>query len=92
PDDQALLNKRLQWQITDESRGLRYVKIDPRDTHLLSQIYILAADLYAMTHGLGIEKQHWGRYQIVRTKSYQHQHYGICGTGKHEIEEYGMDE
>ena len=31
PDDIALLNKRLQWQITNKSRELRYVKLD-RDT------------------------------------------------------------
>lgn len=28
PDDIALLNKRLQWQINNNSRGLRYVKLD----------------------------------------------------------------
>ena len=37
-DDQTLSNKQLQWQITNKSRGLRYVKPDPRDTHLFSQI------------------------------------------------------
>ena len=105
PDDNALSNKRLQWQITNKSRGLCYVKLD-QDTLLLSQIGciiclanaiikaniihwckqvtcgILAAKLYAMAHGFGIEKRHWGRYQIVRTKSYQHLHYGIGETGK----------
>lgn len=34
PDDNALLNKRLQWQITNKSRGLYYVKFD-LDTLLL---------------------------------------------------------
>ena len=28
PDDIALLNKRLRWQITNKSRELRYVKLD----------------------------------------------------------------
>lgn len=28
PDDIALLNKRLQWQITNKSRGLRYIQLD----------------------------------------------------------------
>ena len=28
PDDIAMLNKRLQWQITNKSRGLRYIKLD----------------------------------------------------------------
>ena len=37
-DDQVLSNKQLQWQFTNKSRRLRYVKLDPRDTHLLSQI------------------------------------------------------
>ncbi len=53
---------------------------------------VLAAELYAMAHGFGIEKRHWGRYQIVQKKSYQHQHYGMGGTGKHEIGEYGTGE
>ena len=117
PNDQALLNKRLQWQITDKSRGLRYVKLDPRDTHLLSQIgYVisladatnkanvhwssikckrvthrrvfLAAELYAMTHRVDIEKRHWGRYQIVRAKFYQHKHYGMGKTSKDGTSEY----
>ena len=33
-DDIALLNKRLQWQITNKSRGLRYIKLD-QDTFQL---------------------------------------------------------
>ena len=81
PDDNALSNKRLQRQITNKSRGLRYVKLD-RGTLLLSQIGyiiclanaiikaniihwckqvkrgILAAELYAMAYGFGIEKRH----------------------------------
>ena len=28
PDNIAILNKRLQWQITNKSRGLRYIKLD----------------------------------------------------------------
>ena len=28
PDDIALLNKQLQWQISNKSRGLRYIKLD----------------------------------------------------------------
>ena len=28
PDDIALLNKRLQWQITNKSQGLHYIKLD----------------------------------------------------------------
>ncbi len=50
---------------------------------------VSAADLYAMAHGLDIEKRHWGRYKIMRKKSCQHQDYGKGGTGKHEI---GKDE
>ncbi len=38
---------------------------------------VLAAKVYAMAHELAIEKQKWGRSQIVRTKSNQYQHYGI---------------
>ena len=88
PNDNALLNKQLQRQITNKSCGLRYVKLD-RGTLLLSQIGciiclantiikaniihwceqvtrgILAAELYAMAHGFGIKKRHWGKYQIV---------------------------
>ena len=33
-NDIALLNKQLQQQITDKSRGLRHVKLNPQDTHL----------------------------------------------------------
>ena len=29
PDDVTALNKRLQWQIDNKTRGLRYVKLDP---------------------------------------------------------------
>lgn len=107
PDDQALSNKRLQWQITDKSRGLYYVKLDPQDTDLLSQFSyvicladttnkantmhsykqmtcsVLAVELYTMAHRFDIEKRHWGRYQIVRTKSNQHEHYGIDELGKY---------
>lgn len=53
---------------------------------------ILAVNIYAMAYGLDIEKEHWKRYQIMQKKSYQHQYYGICGIGKYEIGEYGMDE
>ena len=80
PDDIALLDKRLQRQINNNSQGLCY----DQDT-----LRILAAELYAMGHGFNIiEKRHWGRYQIIRTKSYQHHHYGMGGTDKHEISEY----
>ena len=34
PNDQILSNKQLQWQITNKSRGLCYVKLNPQDTHL----------------------------------------------------------
>ena len=113
PDFINLLTKRLKWQITNKSCGLRYAKVDLQNTHLLLHTsYVIcfvystnkanishwssiqcyqvtrgvhAANLYTMTYGLGIEKRHWGRYQIVRTKLYQHQHYGIDRTGKHEI-------
>ena len=92
PDDIALLNKRLRRQTTNKSRQLRHVKLDPRDTHmsLCKQVTraVLAAKLYAMAHGLDIEKRHWRRYQIVRTKSHQHKHYGMGGIGKHEMGKY----
>ena len=42
---------------------------------------VLVAKLYAMAHGLDIEKQYWERYQIMQKKSCQHQHYGIGRTG-----------
>ena len=45
---------------------------------------VLAVELYAMTHRFDIEKRHWGRYQIVRKKSYQHQHYGMGETGEYK--------
>ncbi len=35
PDDIALLNKRLQWQITNKSEGLRYVKLNQNDLQLV---------------------------------------------------------
>ena len=88
PDDIVLLNKRLRWQTTNKSRQLRHIKLDPRDTHIsqCKQVTraVLAAKFYAMAHGLNIEKRHWGRYQIVQTKSHQHKHYGMGGMGKHE--------
>lgn len=45
---------------------------------------IHAADLFVMAHRLSIEKQHWGRYQTGRKKLYQHQYYGIGGTGEYK--------
>ena len=35
PDDIALLNKRFQWQITNKSRGLRYVKLNQNTLQLV---------------------------------------------------------
>ncbi len=49
---------------------------------------ILAAKFYVMAYGFDIEKRNWGRYQTMRTKSNQHQHYEMGGTDKHEIGEY----
>ena len=95
--------------LTDKFQGLRYIKLNPQSTHLLSQIgyvicsanatnkaniylsfikcilvtrSVLSTELYAMTYVLDIEKRHWERYQIMRKKLYQHQHYGMGGTGQ----------
>ena len=35
PDNIAMLNKRLQWQITNKSRGLRYIKLDQDTLQLI---------------------------------------------------------
>ena len=35
PDDIALLNKRLQWQITNKSQGLHYIKLDQDTLQLI---------------------------------------------------------
>ena len=118
PDFINLLTKRLKWQITDKSCGLRYAKVNLQNTHLLLhtgyvicfvhltnkaninhwssiQCYqvtrgIHGANLYAMTYGLSIEKRYWERYQNVRIKSHQHQHYGMVGMGKYEICQHGI--
>ena len=78
PDDVALLDKQLQWQINNKSRGLRHVKLG-QDT-----LHVLAVELYTKAHKFDIKKQHWGRYQIMQKKSCQYQHYGMGGTGKHQ--------
>ena len=64
---------------TNKFRGLRHVKTQPAN---------------AMAHRFDIEKRHWGRYQIIRTKLHRHKQYGMGGTDKHEIGEYetGKDE
>lgn len=83
PDNIALSSKIIQWQINIKSRGLRYVKFG-QDIFCVRE-----AKLYLMAHRFDIiEKRHWGRYRIVRAKSHQHKHYGMGGTGKHEIGEY----
>ena len=43
PDDIAILNKRLQWQITNKSRRLRYIKLD-QDT---LQLVVFTDSLFA---------------------------------------------
>ena len=35
PDNITMLNKRLQWQIDNQSRGLRYVKLDQKTLQLV---------------------------------------------------------
>ncbi len=62
PDDIALLNKRLQWQITE----ICYVICLANVINKANTIYwwlqlirgVSAADLYAMAHGLDIEKRY----------------------------------
>lgn len=49
-DNQALLNKQLQWPITNKSQRLRYDQ---------NTLHVLAAELYPIGHGFNIiEKQH----------------------------------
>lgn len=74
----AVLNQQLWRQIINKSQRLYYVKFH-QDTQR-----VLADNLYAMAHGFGIEKRHWGKYQIVWAKSYQHKHYGLGETSKHK--------
>ena len=70
------------------SRAAQTAKISPDNDTVqpIRQVThsVLAAEIYAMAHGFDIEKRHWGRYQIVRAKSYQHKHYGIGGTSKYK--------
>ena len=57
PDDIALLNKQLQWQITNKSRGLRYVKLDQDTLQLV--VFTDSKSLYDFLVKLGTiqEKQ-----------------------------------
>ena len=81
-DNVALLDKRLQWQINNKSKGLHYVKLGQDILH------ILAVELYAMAYKFDIKKRHWGRYQIMQKKSWEYQHYGMGETGKDGVSEY----
>lgn len=47
-------------------------------------------DLYAMTHGLDIEKRHGRRFEIIQKKSCQHQDYRKGGISKYEIGKDGI--
>ncbi len=61
------------------SHATKTVKSSPDNIALVYkqlQRQITNSELYAMAHRFGIEKRHWGRYQIVQKKVYQHQHYG----------------
>lgn len=48
----------------------------------------LVAKLYAIIHGLDIEKQYWGKYYIIQTKLHQHKHYEVDRMGNHKIGKY----
>ncbi len=95
-DNIALLNKWLQWQITE----IGYVIYLANVINKANTIYwwpqlmcgVLAADLYTMAHGFDIEKQHWGRYKIMQKKSCQHQDYRKGKTGKYKIGKDRMSE
>ena len=46
----ALLNKQLQQQISNKSRGLRYVKLDLQDTYLQIGYVICLANIINKAH------------------------------------------
>ena len=107
PDNNVLLNKRLKWQITDKSCGLRY----NQDTLLSSQIgYVICLanttnkaniDWYSMKCKrvtrivIAAELYHNLAESMTKARAsstLRSQHYGMVRTGEHGTAEHGTAE